>query len=137
MSKNIKKGFTIVELLIVIVVIGILATITVVAYQGVQNRAKTTKAVTSARDILKKADVYNADNDSYPADEAALKAATGVGALDSNLKTLIDKTPDADNKDGLEYTVCDNASGDHTGGKVTYWDYTDGQTKTVQTGTCE
>lgn len=34
-------GFTIVELLIVIVVIGILATITVVAYNGIQARSKT------------------------------------------------------------------------------------------------
>ena len=34
-----QKGFTIVELLIVIVVIGILAAITVVAYNGIQERA--------------------------------------------------------------------------------------------------
>lgn len=33
------RGFTIVELLIVIVVIGILAAIVIVAYQGVTNRA--------------------------------------------------------------------------------------------------
>lgn len=39
-----QKGFTIVELLIVIVVIGVLAAITVVAYNGVQFRAKTTQA---------------------------------------------------------------------------------------------
>lgn len=34
------SGFTIVELLIVIVVIGILAAITIVAYNGVQQRAR-------------------------------------------------------------------------------------------------
>ena len=39
MVKRKQFGFTIVELLIVIVVIGILAGITVVAYSGVQNRA--------------------------------------------------------------------------------------------------
>ena len=38
---NRQKGFTIVELLIVIVVIGILAAITVVAYNGIQERART------------------------------------------------------------------------------------------------
>jgi prepilin-type N-terminal cleavage/methylation domain-containing protein len=41
MKKSI-NGFTIVELLIVIVVMGILASITVVAYQGVQNKALNT-----------------------------------------------------------------------------------------------
>ena len=37
-------GFTIVELLIVIVVIGILAAITIVAYSGIQEKAKVTEA---------------------------------------------------------------------------------------------
>jgi prepilin-type N-terminal cleavage/methylation domain-containing protein len=37
-----KKGFTIVELLVVIVVIAILATISVTAYNGIQNRANNT-----------------------------------------------------------------------------------------------
>lgn len=40
-----KSGFTIVELLIVIVVIGILAAITIVAYNGVQQRARDTKRI--------------------------------------------------------------------------------------------
>ena len=65
--KNIKpQGFTIVELLIVIVVIAILAAITIVAYNGVQNRAKTTSAQSLANNIVKKAEVYNQINSSYP-----------------------------------------------------------------------
>lgn len=43
MIKRHSSGFTIVELLIVIVIIGILAAITVVAYNGIQDRAKTSK----------------------------------------------------------------------------------------------
>ncbi|MFZ2835698.1 Type II secretion system protein G precursor [compost metagenome] len=43
MTKLRPSGFTIVELLIVIVIIGILAAITVVAYNGIQDRAKNSK----------------------------------------------------------------------------------------------
>ena len=46
MLKSKNAGFTIVELLIVIVVIGILAAITIVAFNGVQNRAKDAAQVT-------------------------------------------------------------------------------------------
>lgn len=45
-------GFTIVELLIVIVVIGILAAITIVAYQGVQTRAQNASTVSAASSWL-------------------------------------------------------------------------------------
>jgi prepilin-type N-terminal cleavage/methylation domain-containing protein len=42
-NPSINNGFTIVELLVVIVVIGILAAITVVSYNGIQGRAQVTK----------------------------------------------------------------------------------------------
>lgn len=53
-TKKQQAGFTIVELLIVIVVIGILAAITVVAYNGVQNRAKAAK-ISADLSLLNKA----------------------------------------------------------------------------------
>ncbi|MET0979967.1 MAG: type II secretion system protein [Candidatus Saccharimonadales bacterium] len=43
------SGFTIVELLIVIVVIGILAAITIVAYNGIQTRARATALVSGIK----------------------------------------------------------------------------------------
>lgn len=47
------KGFTIVELLIVIVVIAILATVTIVAFNGVQSRARDSKRAQDISTIKK------------------------------------------------------------------------------------
>ena len=51
MKQHKQLGFTIVELLIVIVVIGILAAITIVSFNGVQEKAKTTQAQTDIRNL--------------------------------------------------------------------------------------
>jgi prepilin-type N-terminal cleavage/methylation domain-containing protein len=61
-----EKGFTIVELLIVIVVIGILAAIVIVAYNGVQNRAKTTSSQAASETVRKKAEAANSVASAYP-----------------------------------------------------------------------
>lgn len=53
-----QRGFTIVELLVVIVVIAVLAAITVVAYNGVQNRAKNSQYQTDVATIAKKSELY-------------------------------------------------------------------------------
>lgn len=57
-----KSGFTIVELLIVIVVIAILAAISIVAFNGVQKRARESAAVTSLQQAAHKIGVWRVDN---------------------------------------------------------------------------
>lgn len=59
-------GFTIVELLIVIVVTGVLAAITIVAFNGVQARAHFTTAKQDMATIKKALALYYADNQAYP-----------------------------------------------------------------------
>ncbi len=62
-----QKGFTIVELLIVVVVIAILAAITIVAYNGINNRAKDAAVRSAAEQVLKKVSTYAITNaDTYP-----------------------------------------------------------------------
>lgn len=53
-----QTGFTIVELLIVIVVIGILASITIVAYGGIQDRAKTTVVMSELKSTEKALGIF-------------------------------------------------------------------------------
>lgn len=64
--KKTTSGFTIVELLIVIVVIGILAAITIVAFNGIQERARYTTMQSDIGSVNKAIMAYKALNDSYP-----------------------------------------------------------------------
>lgn len=63
-SKN--AGFTIVELLIVVVVIAILATITIVTYNGMQNRAYAAKLGVVARHYKQTLLLYKQEYGRYP-----------------------------------------------------------------------
>ena len=65
-KSHIRHGFTIVELLIVIVVIAILATITIVAYNGIQQRATTTKTKSMVKQAVTALEAYKVVNGHYP-----------------------------------------------------------------------
>lgn len=62
-----QKGFTIVELLIVIVIIGILAAITIVAYNGIQGRTYDTAVQSDIRNLYNKSLAFYAAEGYYPA----------------------------------------------------------------------
>ena len=64
MHKN--NGFTIVELLIVVVVIGILAAIVTVAYTGISSRAENVKTIAGVNQAVKLLSLYKVENGSYP-----------------------------------------------------------------------
>ena len=72
-------GFTIVELLIVIVVIAILAAITVVAFNGIQDRARNSSIQTDLTNFAKKIEMAKIDTADglYP---ASLTAAMDIRA---------------------------------------------------------
>lgn len=61
-----KSGFTIVELLIVVVVIAILAAITIVSYTGIQSKANDAAVQTDFSAMAKKLELYYTDNGKYP-----------------------------------------------------------------------
>ena len=59
-------GFTIVELLIVIVVIGILAAIVVVGYTGISSRAQVSRVYADIEQVNKQIQIYQVTNGQYP-----------------------------------------------------------------------
>lgn len=78
MHKSI-KGFTVVELLIVIVVVAILAAITIVGYNGVQDRARKNAAMAELKAVSNKLETYYSANAGYPANLAAVGVADAGG----------------------------------------------------------
>lgn len=64
--KNRQSGFTIVELLIVIVVIGILAGLVVTTFTGIQQKARNTERQTDIKAIHGQVEAYYAQNGKYP-----------------------------------------------------------------------
>jgi type IV pilus assembly protein PilA len=141
---NIKKmkderGFTIVELLIVIVVIAILAAIVIIAYQGVTARANTSKAQTNAVAIQKKAEAYNADttagNGVYPATVSAWQTYTtanpsALGSIPSGVTAVPSGTAltTTNGATTVQYVSCSaSAGGTATGYYIAYYDFTQSQ----------
>lgn len=90
-----QRGFTIVELLIVIVIIGILAAITIVAYNGIQGRARDTARLSDISAIRKALEVYKGFNGEYPEEVGGSweYSYTDPQNFMPALKPYINKTP--------------------------------------------
>lgn len=76
-----RLGFTIVEVLIVTVVVAILATISVIAYQGVQRRAASATAQSTLDQGTDALQLYNTRNHLYPGNIADTEFVTPNNAV--------------------------------------------------------
>ena len=74
-----KKGFTVVELLIVIVVIAILATIVMVAYGNVQRDARNATRMTELRSWVDLFEIYKARKGAYPRKDLTTESNACLG----------------------------------------------------------
>lgn len=138
-TKNIKnQGFTLVELLIVIVIIAILTVVSLVAYNGLQNQAKTSAVKSTVDSVAKKAELYNTEEGKYPDGISKLTGAdtnksyyiagTNVTDLGTASPTSGAKTTE------VKYEKC--GSGDPTGAKISYYNYSENKIETRVVGIC-
>lgn len=115
-----QPGFTIVELLIVVVVIAILAAITIVAYNGITNRAKDSGVQADVANASKKLETLKLQDSSeqYPA------SLSGTGIVGSNGNTVT-----------YDYLASDNSYCFQASNGVSRW-YATSAMRTPMQGTC-
>ena len=76
--KKIQKGFTLIELMIVVAIIGILAAIALPAYQDYTIRAKMSEVITALSPAKTAVSEYYISNGQMPADATAAGVNTGA-----------------------------------------------------------
>jgi len=148
-TKNIKnQGFTLVELLIVIVIIAILTVVSLVAYNGLQNQAKTSTAKSAADTVAKKAELYNTAKSKYPHQLSELTdKTTGTPPVSQTgepyyLDEKTVKTPGTALADGHAPTEGANAIEYHpcgtndSGAEVKYYNFSTNKVESRQIGSC-
>jgi prepilin-type N-terminal cleavage/methylation domain-containing protein len=123
--KSKSKGFTIVELLIVIVVIGILATLVIVTFTGIQKKARDSQRQTDINALDSHIEAFYASNGYYP----NLTDMQSPSFISGNLKgldqaALADPNTPAGDIDGTHTGIKGTADSKHYGYKVTQSDGT-------------
>ncbi|HHF3063954.1 TPA: type IV pilin protein [Vibrio diabolicus] len=78
-----QKGFTLIELMIVVAVIGVLAAIAIPQYQNYVKKSEAAAGLATLRSLTTNIDTFIADTGSFPtdADASALGAATDMNKL--------------------------------------------------------
>ena len=90
------RGFTLLELMVVVVIIGVLAALIAPAVLSRAEEAKVTAARTDVSNLMNALKLYRLDNGRYPSGEQGLEALVvkpTAGTIPNNWKPYLDKLP--------------------------------------------
>ncbi len=144
MTDMVKKGFTIIEMMIVIGIIGVLVSVVAFQFHGAQLRTRTAENSKRAHDIINSAEQQLAlatYDRSYPDKRNVqqwqyFQNTLPSGSLD-NLVTDMALLPSAEHPQRLLYLNCRDSNDQILGLIVQYWDYVEAKVKSITTGEVE
>ena len=130
-----KKGFTIIELIVVIAIITVLASIVAVNVAGYINKAKAARIASEARNVQSAMEMYYAQNGYYPlynngtdTDRMSCNSGLGNTGFYTDLNPLLVPT--------FMGSLPTFPSSDSTSCSAGYWEYETGSNVPSSTVTC-
>jgi general secretion pathway protein G len=96
MRKNRQRGFTFLEIMVVVAILAILAGLIIPRFVGRAEEARKTKAIVQMRELMKALELYKLDNGQYPTTEQGLTALVEQPTsepMPKKWKKYLDKVP--------------------------------------------
>jgi type IV pilus assembly protein PilA len=128
-----QQGFTLIELMIVVAIIGVLSALAIPAYKSYVTKSEATTAVSVARGLLTNIDMFIQEEDRFPASATATDLTELGASTDMSALGTIEITPATEAKEGVvTFTLIDPAT--LTGKVITYTKTGNGWKCTHDTG---
>lgn len=128
MERNKKLGFSLVEVVVVLVAVAVLSTILFISYSTYMESAKSAAAKSNSALLQKIGESYNLDFGTYPDRAGKFLLGSKNIQLPKNLSIIADADDTPLNSDNgmttLAYACVDSCTNSKIlGGRISYWDY--------------